>query len=258
MSLINDALKRARLEARRQDAESRGVEYRAVPAHSRRGGWSVGQLAGWTVAAVAIGLLLWVSMRPARQERSAATQTLPSADERLSAPASEGTRATAVEPTPAGSGLEAATGNADTSPSPPLRAEPEVAEAAAAGTVDDTEVSMTPVESAAVVGPADEASPGEVAPRETREPEAPPREVARSQGDVRLENGAVYLRRARAADGSTVELGGIAYSAERPIAVINGSVVSPGDMIAGFTLVGIEPERVELETDGVRIYLTLH
>ena len=74
----------------------------------------------------------------------------------------------------------------------------------------------------------------------------------------RLQDGATYLRRATSADGSTIELGGIAYSEDRPIAVINGSVVSPGDMIAGFTIVAIEPERVELEADGVCVYLSLH
>ena len=55
-----------------------------------------------------------------------------------------------------------------------------------------------------------------------------------------------------------MELGGIAYSDVRPIAVINGSVVSDGDMIQGFTVISIEPERVQLETGGTRIYLALH
>ncbi len=72
-----------------------------------------------------------------------------------------------------------------------------------------------------------------------------------------LEPGATYLRRVRTTDGSVAELGGIAYSETRPIAVINGSVVSNGDFIAGFTVIAVEPERVELEADGVRIFLAL-
>jgi len=81
---------------------------------------------------------------------------------------------------------------------------------------------------------------------------------AASGAGARLEAGATYLRKASSSDGSEVRLGGIAYSDTQPIAVINGSVVSPGDLIAGFTVVGIEPERVELEAEGVRIYLALH
>ena len=86
-------------------------------------------------------------------------------------------------------------------------------------------------------------------------PESP---VATAGQSPRLIDGAAYRREVTSADGSLVVLGGIAFSEDRPIAVINGSVVSPGDMIGGFTVIRIEAERVELESDGVRIFLFLH
>ncbi len=90
------------------------------------------------------------------------------------------------------------------------------------------------------------------------EDERPAPPVVEQATGARLENGRAYLRRAVASDGGEVILGGIAYSEARPNAVINGSIVTPGDMIAGFTVVAITVDHVELEADGVRILLTLH
>ena len=94
-------------------------------------------------------------------------------------------------------------------------------------------------------------------PRGQRDEVASPA-VAEQTAGARLEDGKTYLRRVVAKDGGEVILGGIAYSAARPNAVINGSIVTPGDMISGFTVVAITAEHVELEADGVRILLTLH
>ncbi|MDX1502978.1 MAG: hypothetical protein R3325_11505, partial [Thermoanaerobaculia bacterium] len=56
----------------------------------------------------------------------------------------------------------------------------------------------------------------------------------------------VYVSSAEVAGGS-LELGGIAFSVERPFALINGQVVGPGDRLLGHTVVAIRPDSVELE-----------
>mgnify|MGYP007073188159 CR=1 FL=1 len=251
MSLINDALKRARTEASRQDAASRGVDYRAVPAHSRRSPWSAGQLAGWTVAAIAIGLLLWVTLRPAARDASGGPGEV--------IPETSGASTAGGVAVPPASRPEAP------APPGPASGEPALVEPAAAEGVPPTAAEPPSVTTGPLSGPVSPAdrepeagAPATGAP--TREaPEADPAASrgARAVVDGRLVAGTTYVRRATSADGGSVELGGIAYSQERPIAVLNGAVVAPGDMIAGFTVVGIEPERVELEVDGVRIYLSL-
>ena len=45
----------------------------------------------------------------------------------------------------------------------------------------------------------------------------------------------------------SLELGGIAWSSNRPFALINGNVLGQGDRVAGFTIVAIEPRQVELQ-----------
>ncbi len=134
----------------------------------------------------------------------------------------------------------------------PLRTEESVPGVAAPGNEPKAEEGGTAAVSAPL--PAGR-EPAALTPPVVVPPTEPP---ARQSSDERLQSGKTYLRRASAADGSEVRLGGIAYSDTHPIAVINGAVVSPGDMIAGFTVVAIEPEHVELEADGVRIFLTLH
>lgn len=51
---------------------------------------------------------------------------------------------------------------------------------------------------------------------------------------------------AEASSGPALELSGIAWSETRPAAVINGRVLVLGDTIDGFTVVGIEPDSVQL------------
>jgi hypothetical protein len=71
-----------------------------------------------------------------------------------------------------------------------------------------------------------------------------------------------HLRRRAAAGTALVpsgklELEGIVFSATNPTALINGRVVSPGGFVAGFTVLKIERDRVELEGDEEIIVLTL-
>jgi hypothetical protein len=57
--------------------------------------------------------------------------------------------------------------------------------------------------------------------------------------------------------GGKISLDGIAYSDTSPVAVVNGKVVGPGGYVEGFTIIRILPDRVELEREGSRTFLTL-
>jgi len=57
--------------------------------------------------------------------------------------------------------------------------------------------------------------------------------------------------------GGKLELEGIVFSDANPTALINGRVVAPGSYVEGYTVVRIEPNRVELTDDRERIVLTL-
>jgi hypothetical protein len=49
--------------------------------------------------------------------------------------------------------------------------------------------------------------------------------------------------------GGTLRLNGIAFS-EQPVALFGNKVVAPGESVAGFKVVAIEPRRVRLEGQG--------
>lgn len=54
-----------------------------------------------------------------------------------------------------------------------------------------------------------------------------------------------------------IELDGIVYNESSPTALINGRVVAPGGFVAGYTVVRIERDRVELKDENGAIILTL-
>ena len=66
-----------------------------------------------------------------------------------------------------------------------------------------------------------------------------------------------YVRQIELPDSRIVELGGIAWSEQRPFALINGRVVGPGDVVESLEVVRIEPRQVELRGDGERYLLRL-
>ena len=82
MSLINDALKRARHQALEQEADGSAVSYRAVPAHSRRPrrAWAPYVIGGGVVALVILGLsLLWRSDGPDEKRTNVSSPIAPAA-----------------------------------------------------------------------------------------------------------------------------------------------------------------------------------
>ena len=66
-----------------------------------------------------------------------------------------------------------------------------------------------------------------------------------------------YVGEVTAPDGAKIELGGIVYSETNPIALINGRVLGPGAVIEEFTIVSIQPDRVELRGRGITMFLAL-
>jgi hypothetical protein len=71
-----------------------------------------------------------------------------------------------------------------------------------------------------------------------------------------VEDGGTYFGEVRLADGSAVKLSGIAYSDASPVAVINGKVVGPGQVVDDVTVDKIEPDRVTLRhRTGILFYL---
>ncbi|MEP6767651.1 MAG: hypothetical protein ABJC61_03200 [Acidobacteriota bacterium] len=60
-----------------------------------------------------------------------------------------------------------------------------------------------------------------------------------------------------APDGTRIELGGIVFSEANPVALLNGRVLPVGGVVSGMTVVAIEENRVELEGEGTRVFLSL-
>jgi hypothetical protein len=92
-------------------------------------------------------------------------------------------------------------------------------------------------------------------PPETQRPGAAPPsgiEVARASPSL-----PTFHRRVALEDGTVVELGGIAWSAEAPLAYLNGKLYGPGESVAGLEVEAIERERVRLAGGGRKLWLDL-
>jgi hypothetical protein len=91
-------------------------------------------------------------------------------------------------------------------------------------------------------------------------PDAEPRPAA-APADGKAARAAVdaktYVGEVTAPDGAKIELGGIVYSESNPVALINGKVLGPGAMVEEFTIVSIQPDRVELRGRGITMFLAL-
>jgi hypothetical protein len=220
MSLIDEALKRAELEAARRDG-LRGGAYPWVPEHMprRRRRWAVA-VAVTVCAGVAAGGVMWLSRRPAPvQGPKSKVQSSPSRPLET------------VEVAPPPVGL-------------PSRDSARANDAANAKTGKESRRPTPPFDTArARVAPARE--PGST---------SAPAESKASRG---LADGKTYIGEVNVPDGGKIELGGIVYSESNPVALINGKVLPPGGVVEEFTIVSIKPDRIELNGRGVTIFLTL-
>jgi hypothetical protein len=251
VSLIDEALKRARTEAAQQDAARRAPSrpWAPMPLPPLRERRPVRPaLVGGALALLLLGGRgVWLIQRQPAIQGPAAAPTVPAA---------------ARHPRPA-------------APVPPARAEePRVAAAPERRERSDranpTAVEAPPARADRANKPEREAAakPDVEAPagRETATPAQPRtanaeprrRSAPRAADSVpALEDGKSYVRAAALPGGRKLELRGIAYSDTQPVVLINGKVLSPGEGVEGYTVVAIGPERVELKGAAGTLYLTL-
>jgi hypothetical protein len=256
MSLIDEALKRARQEAARQDAEARELRYRQVPVipglrqRPRRSWLLPALLAACLAAGVGIGLGLSRSGGGGEDVQVAAVPPAPPAPAAAPAPAVQETQAVPA-PLPPVVEESAPPVVEEESPAPAAPApapEPEPEEEPRITDMRSREISLTP----AAPRPQPEERP--VAPEPPIPAPAPvepaPAPVA-APGEVRT-----YQQEMPLASGGTLRLNGIAFS-EQPVALFGDKVVAPGESVAGYKVVAIEARRVRLEGPGGTVVVEL-
>jgi hypothetical protein len=245
MSLISDALKKARQEAARQDSLRQGVPYAVGPVDSPdRRRTLVPLLSGLAVGAVlaggVAGFVYFADREPAAPEEvQVAEAAPPTVVEEVpeTTPAAPEVTAPPVVPTlpPVVSG-----------PPPAVTIPPErVPEAAAPvpppAAQPQPEIRLEPSQPPPP-------QPEEAPPvQEEPVPVAPP--PARESKS--------YVEDVPIPGGGTLRLNGIAFSTVSPVAVIDGKVVGPGEVVQGFTVVEIQQNRVKLEGHGETVYVSL-
>lgn len=264
MSLISDALKKARQEAARQDALRHGTPYAvgAVDPPARNPWLPVlaGLGAGCVLAAL-VFLLAWMAgwgpfRRPAVEARTATAETAPAAAQPSPAPSPP---SPVIEEGPPAPPVETAAPIPSVEPPPPaqVRPEPEERRPAAPPVEAPPPAPARPaIEITPAAPPPAATAPATQAPPAEESPAAPAPAPAASAPEGGLVDGKVYAVEVPVPGGGTLRLNGIAYSEDRPIAVLGGRVMSPGEIVQGFTLVEIQADRVKLQGHGATVYLS--
>jgi hypothetical protein len=241
MSLIDEALKRARQEASRQEAAEREKRYARVPVYvpqSRRSRpWLLPVVVAVCLAAGVAGGLLFRSPRPPVPSAAPPPAPTPS----LAAQSTEPPEIKKPENT--------AKKMADETPVIEEQSEPISPEASAPIPPPKPVAEPTPSPVVALrQPPPPPPSPVVALPQPSPTP-APA--LAAPPADIRS-----YVREVPAGDGTTIRLNGIAFSSQ-PVALFGDKVVAPGESIGGFTVVAIEAQRVKLQGPGEMVYVTL-
>ena len=247
MSLINEALQRARDEALRQEAVKKGVPLAPLPKRREKSHWLVMTvvLLSGTLAITAVAILGLAKRLPndkiEPQKAVASVEIAPvsvapepeteALTERVTPP-KYAAPAMAVppsfeQPAPADRSNDEVTSHLpDSATQPTDNVTGEDSELAATDTVEDEPVSTT---------------------------ETPPSRPLAHSSDERN----VYIRHADLGDGLSVDLGGIAWSETGPYALMNGRVVGVGESVSGFVVRKIDPLRVVMESQDRQIVLKL-
>jgi hypothetical protein len=236
VSLIDEALRRARQEAARQDTAKREAQYRQVPVYAPTPQRNVrpallgAAVTLCIVAGVGIGVLLGrgggekeIQEPVARSVSEAPASPVASVEE----PGTVSFEESPPEPVP--------------TPAPPPKIERQEVPAAAAEPVQPPPIlDPEPPPPAAV-----EPKPAAPAP-EASESEAPPAPEIRT-----------YVREVPLPDGGILRLSGIAFSAAQPVALINDKVLAKGETYQGFVVTDIQANLVELRGNGMMVRVTL-
>jgi hypothetical protein len=223
MSLIDEALKRAELEAARRDG-LKGGAYPWVPEHhTKRRRRSAVVAAVVITAGIVAGGVMWLSRQPAPVQRpKSKVQRSPSQE----------LHTVEVAPPPRGLPSRVSAGNGETASSKGR------GEAKRPAPKSRTEAGHVPTAPDAKPRPASAASTDSKA--------------ARGPADAKT-----YVGEVTVPEGAKIELGGIVFSETNPVALINGKVLGPGAVVEEFTIVSIQPDRVELRGRGITMFLVL-
>jgi hypothetical protein len=260
MSLISDALKKARQEAARQDSLRQGLPYAMGAAETPPRSPLITLLAGLGVGCVLAAAFFALAFfagwgpfhkaappAPASGVAAATPAPVPTASAPPAAPAPA---ATIVE-SPAAPAVSAAPPAAVPKPSPAVAPPPEPPVRSAPPPPKAVAPAPLPVEPAP--DPTPNTAPAQAAPvPEAPAPQPAPPPPAPAGG---LEEGKVYNGEVPIPGGGQVKLNGIAYSQDHPVVVLDGRVMGPGESVGGFTIVAIESGRVKLQGHGATVYL---
>ena len=239
MSLISDALKKARQEAARQDSLRQGLPYAVGSVEAPRSRSSAPLLAG-----LAVGLLLAAGLaglfyltRPEPEARIAETAPPVEVREEPAPPSAPPVAPQIAEPAVP-----------ETAPPAPVPAPiPEVRTPEPAPPL--------PVQPAPQPQPQPETPP---APAIVIAPSAPPvQEAAPPAPAPAPQESRSYVGEVPVPGGGVLRLNGIAFSTESPVAVLDGKVVGPGEVVQGFTVVEIRQNQVKLEGHGETVFVSL-
>lgn len=123
-------------------------------------------------------------------------------------------------------------------------------------------VAAPPVQSAAPSGAATAPQPTSIATTaptlQSAATSSPaPLPPARPAATADAARATTHVRQITLADGTVVRLGGIAWSQEAPLAYLNGKLYAKGESVAGLRIERIEKERIEFSGAGGRFILTL-
>lgn len=266
MSLIDEALKRARQEASRQDAEARELRYRQVPVipglrrRPRRSWLLPVVIAACLTAGVGIGLGLSLA-RKSGEDIQAALPPAPSVS--TTAPVSQPVVQEAPPPVieeaaPPVVEVEKEESPAPVAPKPapaaPPAPEPVPREEPRIADMRTREISLSPA--APRPQPEDLPAPEPATPvpapatPAVAEPSAPA-PTPTAPGEVRT-----YQQEMPLPGGGALRLNGIAFS-ERPVALFGDKVVAPGETVSGYKVISIEARRVRLEGAGGTVVVEL-
>lgn len=240
MSLIIEALKKARDDAVRRQAAARGLPLAPVPRLETRSRWLSLALIP-LAAALVICVMLLIDVYSRIPESADQGQTASQSQSGTQVNASRSTLqvSPSVNEATGGNGAEPAAATplppSSQSEVPPDRSLPEPAPET---TIYDD------------AGPiATSTPPAEQSSREV------PAESPGPDGDST--DARVSIGQAKLPGGQILDLGGIAWSESEPYALINGQVIGVGELIRSYRVTSITPDEVTLEKDQDRVILRL-
>ena len=247
MSLINEALQRAREEVVRHEAAKKGVPLAPAPRFKEKSSWlTVAVL----ILAVALAISVVALLGLSKQIPVPATNSDLETSQATSSPDRSAMSNSSTE-TPADGPVEITSQN-QKAPSDDFGS---ISAGLAAAKQPQLENSIPPDIPKAKIEPRTEPP---------QEPEGEP--ISRGPAAIETSEPAVtepsvnvesYLRHADLEDNISIELGGIAWSESGPYALLNGRVVGVGESVSGMIVRQIEPLQVVLEGQGRRIALRL-